>query len=76
MNADPQAMVGRTDKGLIITTGTFTADARREATRDGAPAIDLVDGDALCDLLKDRGLGVTVRMVEEVTINEAAFADF
>ncbi len=70
------AMVGRTDKGLIITTGTFTADARREATRDGAPAIDLVDGDALCDLLKDRGLGVTVRMVEEVTVNEAAFADF
>jgi restriction system protein len=69
-------MVGRTDKGLIITTGTFTADARREATRDGAPAIDLVDGAALCDLLKDRGLGVTVRMVEEVTVNEAAFADF
>ena len=70
------AMVGRTDKGLIITTGTFTADARREATRDGAPAIDLVDGDALCDLLKDRGLGVTVRMVEEVTVNDAAFAEF
>jgi restriction system protein len=37
---------------------------------------DLVDGDALCDLLKDRGLGVTVRMVEEVTVNAAAFADF
>jgi restriction system protein len=70
------AMVGRTDKGLIITTGSFTADARREATRDGAPAIDLVDGDDLCELLKDRGLGVTVRMVEEVTINEAAFSDF
>lgn len=70
------AMVGRTDKGLIITTGTFTGDARREATRDGAPAIDLVDGDALCDLLKDRGLGVRVRMVEEVTVDEAAFAEF
>src|SRR5262249_18472319 len=41
------AMVGRADKGLIITTSTFTADARREATRDGAPAIDLVDGEAL-----------------------------
>ena len=70
------AMVGRTDKGLIITTGTFTADARREATRDGAPAIDLVDGDTLCDLLKDRRLGVTVEMVEQVTVNEAAFAGF
>ncbi len=70
------AMVGRTDKGLIITTGTFTADARREATRDGAPAIDLVDGDALCELLKDRRLGVQVEMVEQVTVDEAAFAGF
>ncbi|WP_206528489.1 restriction endonuclease, partial [Mesorhizobium sp. M7A.F.Ca.CA.002.05.1.1] len=48
------AMVGRADKGLVITTGTFTADARREAVRDGAPAIDLIDGDGLCDLLKDQ----------------------
>jgi restriction system protein len=70
------AMVGRTDKGLILTTGTFTADARREATRDGAPAIDLVDGDLLCDLLKDKGLGVRVRMVEEVTVDEEAVASF
>src|SRR5439155_3302329 len=46
------AMVGRSDKGLMITTGTFTPDAKREATRDGAPAIDLIDGDQLCDLLK------------------------
>lgn len=70
------AMVGRTDKGLIITTGTFTADARREATRDGAPAIDLVDGDAFCELLKDRGLGVRVEMVERVFVEEDAFAAF
>jgi restriction system protein len=48
------AMVGRADKGLIITTSTFTADARREATRDGAPAIDLIDGETLCQLLKER----------------------
>jgi restriction system protein len=41
------AMVGRADKGLLITTGNFTKDAVREATRDGAPAIDLVDGDQL-----------------------------
>lgn len=52
-------MVGRADKGLVITTGTFTAEARKEATRDGAPAIDLVDGEALCTLLKDLKLGVT-----------------
>lgn len=41
------AMVGRADKGLLVTTGNFTKDAIREATRDGAPAIDLVDGDQL-----------------------------
>lgn len=70
------AMVGRADKGLIITTGSFTADARREAVRDGAPAIDLIDGEALCDLLKDQKIGVRVRMVEEVTVDEAAFAAF
>lgn len=62
------AMVGRADKGLIITTGVFTADARKEATRDGAPAIDLVDGEALCGLLKDLKLGVNVRLVEEVQV--------
>jgi len=63
------AMVGRTDKGLFITTGTFTAEAKKEATRDGAPAIDLIDGDILCDLLKNLKLGVTTTMVEEVSIS-------
>jgi restriction system protein len=67
------AMVGRADKGLIITTGTFTADARREATRDGAPAIDLVDGDTLADLLKQLSLGVRTRMVEEIEIEPIFF---
>ena len=67
------AMVGRTDKGLFITTGTFTAEAKKEATRDGAPAIDLIDGDYLCDLLKSLKLGVTTRMVEEVTIDPSWF---
>lgn len=46
------AMMGRTDKGLMITTGSFSSDARREATRDGAPPIDLIDGPALCEHLK------------------------
>lgn len=36
------AMVGRTDKGLFMTTGSYTPDAQKEATRDGAPAIDLI----------------------------------
>jgi restriction system protein len=70
------AMQGRADKGLIVTTGTFTSDARREATRDGAPAIDLIDGEALCLLLKDLRLGVRVeqRTVEDVSIDERFFA--
>jgi restriction system protein len=67
------AMVGRGDKGLVITTGTFSADARREATRDGAPAIDLIDGDMLCQLLKDLKLGVETTLVEQVSIEEDFF---
>ncbi|HWA23819.1 MAG TPA: restriction endonuclease [Caulobacterales bacterium] len=67
------AMVGRADKGIIITTSTFTAEARREATRDGAPAIDLIDGEALCVLLKERKLGVGVRIVEEMDIDPKFF---
>lgn len=65
------AMQGRADKGLILTTGTFTPDARREATRDGAPAIDLIDGEALCLLMKDLRLGVEVREVrsEQVSLD-------
>jgi restriction system protein len=67
------AMVGRSDKGLMITTGTFTPDAKREATRDGAPAIDLIDGDQLCDLLKQLKLGVTTEMVEKMTVEVSWF---
>jgi restriction system protein len=63
------AMVGRSDKGLIITTGTFSNDAKREATRDGAPAIDPIDGDQLCELLKRYNLGVSVEMVERVIVD-------
>jgi restriction system protein len=69
------AMVGRSDKGVIITTGTFTPDAKREATRDGAPAIDLIDGDQLCDLLKDLKLGVHTEMVEQVKLEPRWFDD-
>lgn len=63
------AMVGRSDKRLFITTGTFTNDATREATRDGAPAIDLIDGDQLCKILKQLRLGVRVDMVEKPVVD-------
>jgi restriction system protein len=67
------AMVGRSDKGLIITTGTFTPEAKREANRDGAPPLDLVDGDQLCDLLKQLRMGVRTEMVETMTVEPAWF---
>lgn len=67
------AMQGRTDKGLFITTGTFTRDAIREATRDGAPPIDLIDGEQLVQRLKELGLGVKITMIESVEIDAAWF---
>ena len=66
-------MVGRAEKGLLITTGTFTASARAEATRDGAPPIDLVDGEDLAAKLKELRLGVSTRMVERVEIDAQWF---
>lgn len=69
------AMVGRADKGLLITTGSFTSEARKEAQRDGAPPIDLIDGDTLVQKLKDLRLGVEVkeRVVEDVTVRPEYF---
>ena len=67
------ALQGRADKGLFITTGTYSAQASDEATRDGATAIDLIDGDRLCELLKGLSLGVSTEMIEKVTVDEAWF---
>jgi restriction system protein len=63
------AMQGRTDKGLFVTTGTFTRDAVKEATRDGAPPIDLIDGEQLVHRLKDLKLGVHIKMIESVEVD-------
>ncbi len=67
------AMQGRADKGLFITTGVFTRDAVKEATRDGAPPIDLIEGELLCEKLKELGLGVETELIEKVTIAEDWF---
>jgi len=64
------AMVGRADKGLFVTTGTFTRDAVKEATRDGAPPIDLVDGDQLAEKLKELSLGAKTEVVEQISVDE------
>jgi len=71
------AMTGRGDKGLLITTGTFTGDAKAEATRDGAPPVDLIDGQRLCDLLKEYELGVRTetRVVEDVSVEKDFFKE-
>lgn len=70
------AMAGRGEKGLLITTGSFTNDAQAESKRDGAPPVDLIDGNRLCDLLKEYGIGVTTtpRTVEDVKIETGYFA--
>ena len=72
------AMAGRGEKGLLITTGSFTRDAQAEATRDGAPPVELIDGDRLCDLLKEFRLGVDVRerIAEDVTVNPGFFDEY
>ncbi|WP_319780080.1 restriction endonuclease [Maridesulfovibrio sp.] len=67
------AMVGRADKGLFITTGIFTRDAEKEASRDGASPIDLINGESLVNMLKKLRLGVNVRMVEEVEVDSGWF---
>ena len=67
------AFAGRSDKGLFITTGRFTSAAEREAVREGAVAIDLIDGEELCMLLKEKGLGVVTETVERVTPDRSFF---
>jgi restriction system protein len=69
-------MVGRTDKGLFITTGTFTSAAINEAKRDGAPAIDLIDGNDLAEKLKELKIGVRTDTVEVVTVDDNWFETF
>ncbi len=72
------SFIGRSDRGIFITTGSFTRDARDEAARPGANPVDLIDGEALCDLLKEHKLGVkvTLRTVEDVVIDEGYFGQF
>ena len=68
------AMSGRTDKGIFLTTGRFTKDAKKEAERDGAESIDLIDGTELCSLLRELKLGVNTQ--EIVVVDDAWFEEF
>lgn len=62
------AMMGRADKGIILTTGTFSNEANREANRDGAPPIELVDGEGLVGLLEDLELGLRPKRAFDVDV--------
>lgn len=60
------AMIGRADKGIFLTTGTFTMDAKKEAVRDGANPIELVDGEKLVRMFEQLELGVKPRVIYEL----------
>lgn len=68
------AMAGRADKGIIITTGTFTAEAKRESSRDGVPPIELIDGEKLVDMLESLELGL--KPITTYEINHSFFKEF
>lgn len=69
------AMSGRGDKGIFVTTGSFTREAQAEASRDGVPTVELIDGDRLCELLKEFGLGTEVENIERVSVTPEFFED-
>jgi len=67
------ALQGRADKGLFVTTGSFTRDAIKEASRDGATPIDLLDGEALVNKIKELKLGISIDVIEKININNKWF---
>lgn len=69
-------MVGRAERGLYITTGYFTKNAKAEANRDGSAPIDLIDGDRLLDYMKEFEMGVNVKTEEKITIDDEWMSQF
>jgi restriction system protein len=68
------AIQGRAERGIFLTTGTFTKGAREEAARENTTAIELVDIDRLLELLIEEGLGV--REAKALTIDRDFFAAY
>jgi restriction system protein len=62
------AMMGRADKGIILTTGNFTSDAKKEAVRDGVPPIELVDSEKLLDMFEELQLGLTSKKAYDINL--------
>lgn len=67
-------MTGRADKGIILTTGTFTSDARKEAVRDGAPPVELVDAEKLVNMLENLELGL--KPIRAFRLDQTFFDEF
>jgi restriction system protein len=67
-------MTDRADKGIIITTGTFTLEAKKEARRDGAPPIELVDGDKLIEMCEQLEFGLVPK--KTFIVDYKLFEDF
>ena len=72
------ASMGKADRGILITTGHFTSAAKAQAQAPGAFPIDLVDGEALCELLREHSIGVRTieRKVEDIVVDQAYFNQF
>jgi restriction system protein len=68
------ATMGRAEKGIFITTGTYSTDAKREAEREGVLPIELVDGERLVELFQAKQLGLRQKQVYE--IDQAFFDQF
>lgn len=67
-------MMGRADKGIIITTGSFTAEARNEARRFGVPPIEIIDGEKLVEIFEQLELGLKTKQI--YLIDQKFFEDF
>ena len=67
-------MQGRADKGIIMTTGTFTSEAKKEARRDGVPPIEIVDGEKLIDMFEHVELGL--KPLKTYDIDDKFFEEF
>ena len=68
------AVMGRADKGILLTTGWFSPDAEKEANREGVIQIEMVDGERLVELFEAKQLGL--RRKEVFEINHSFFDQF
>ncbi|MEO8396334.1 MAG: restriction endonuclease [Chloroflexota bacterium] len=68
---------GRVDKGIFLTTSTFTRDAKKEAGRDGAtPPMELVDSDKMLDLMEQLEVGLKKELITTYNVRQDFFEQF